>query len=442
MGSLRLHIENKKRNQELRNICLYSIAKTVSLFGSSIYSFALGLYVLQITGSALNFAITLILGTIPMIVMNPFAGVIADKVDKKKLVVCMDVLSGCLLITVYILSGCLLITVYILSNYYGLNLFIIYTTTLLMTVFTTFFGIGLEAVKPNMVTKERLMSINSISKIIDSISLILGPMLGGIVFAILDIKTFIIINGISFILSAISILFINFKLCEQNINEECSIREINFIEDIKEGYSYLLERKSLKNTFSILISLNFFLGFAVTVPLPYIINTVLNLNSKQFGMIQGTFPIGMIVGAILVKKITDCFSYSYLLKKISFMLAIFMIVSGIPVLFKPIVVNNLVYVTTYCMIMFFLGFMIAQIDIPLMYFMQNEIPEEYRGRVLSIGLSLGKIMQPIALAISGLLLNFIPAYTLPIAGGIVFFTLNKILANKLNLEIHSKDYSV
>ncbi len=163
MGSLRLHIENKNRNQELRNICLYSIAKTVSLFGSSIYSFALGLYVLQITGSALNFAITLILGTIPMIVMNPFAGVIADKVDKKKLVVCMDVLSGCLLITVYILS-----------NYYGLNLFIIYTTTFLMTVFTTCFGIGLEAVKPNMVTKERLMSINSISKIIDSISLILG----------------------------------------------------------------------------------------------------------------------------------------------------------------------------------------------------------------------------------------------------------------------------
>ena len=102
-------------------------------------------------------------------------------------------------------------------------------------------------------------------------------------------KTFIIINGISFILSAISILFINFKLCEQYIKEECSIREINFIKDIKEGCSYLMERESLKNTFSILISLNFFLGFAVTVPLPYIINTVLNLSSKQFGLIQGTF---------------------------------------------------------------------------------------------------------------------------------------------------------
>lgn len=431
MGRLRIHSQNEQSTQELRNIYLYSFGKTVSIFGSSIYSFALGLYVLQITGSAWNFAITLILGTIPMIVMNPFAGVIADKVDKKKLVVCMDLLSGGLLITVYILN----------SNY-GLNLFIIYTTTFLLTVFTTFFGIGLESAKPNIVSKERLMSINSISKIIDSVSLILGPMLGGIVFTVVDIKLFIMINGISFILSGISILFIHFKLFEHDIKEECSIREINFIKDIKEGYFYLMERESLKNTFHILITLNFFLGFAVTVPLPYIINTVLNLSSKQFGIIQGTFPVGMIIGAILVKKITNRFSYSYLLKKLSSMLAVFMIISGIPVLFKSFEANDFVCVITYCVVMFSFGLIIALIDIPLIYFMHKEVPDEYRGRVLSIGLSIGKMMQPIALTLSGLLLNYIPAYTLPIAGGIVFLILNKIYSYKLNLEIHSKDYSV
>ncbi|MDP1456274.1 MFS transporter [Bacillus wiedmannii] len=430
MGSLRLHIENKKRNQELRNICLYSIAKTVSIFGSSMYSFALGLYVLQITGSALNFAITLILGTIPIIVLNLFAGVIADKVDKKKLVICMDLLSGCLLIAVYILS-----------SYYGLNLFIIYTTTFLMTVFTTFFGIGLEAAKPNIVSKERLMSINSISKIIDSVSLILGPMLGGIVFSVFNIKTFIIINSISFILSGIALLFIHFRLFEYNINEGNSKRGVNFIKDIKEGFSYLLEKESLKNTFHILISFNFFLGFAVTVPLPYIINTVLNLDSKQFGIIQGTFPVGMIIGAIVVKKITDCFSYSYLLKKLSSMLSVFMIILGIPVLFKSFEVNDLVFVITYCVVMIFLGFIIALIDIPLIYFMQNEIPDEYRGRVLSIGLSIGKMMLPIAMALSGLLLNYIPAYTIPIVGGFLYFIVIKVSSNRFILEVHSKDYS-
>ncbi|MGE1108451.1 MFS transporter [Bacillus wiedmannii] len=430
MGSLRLHIENKKRNQELRNICLYSIAKTVSIFGTAMYSFALGLYVLQITGSALNFAITLILGTIPMIVLNPFAGVIADKVDKKKLVICMDLLSGCLLIAVYILS-----------SYYGLNLFIIYTTTFLMTVFTTFFGIGLEAAKPNIVSKEKLMSINSISKIIDSVSLILGPMLGGIVFSVFNIKTFIIINGISFILSGIALLFIHFRLFEYNINEGNSKRGVNFIKDIKEGFSYLLEKESLKNTFHILISFNFFLGFAVTVPLPYIINTVLNLGSKQFGIIQGTFPVGMIIGAIVVKKITDRFSYSYLLKKLSSMLSVFMIILGIPVLFKSFEVNDLVLVITYCVVMIFLGFIIALIDIPLIYFMQNEIPDEYRGRVLSIGLSIGKMMLPIAMALSGLLLNYIPAYTIPIVGGFLYFIVIKVSSNRFILEVHSKDYS-
>ncbi|HHK5613635.1 TPA: MFS transporter [Bacillus paranthracis] len=430
MRSLRLHIENKKSNQELKNICLYSIGKTVSILGSSIYSFALGLYVLQITGSALNFAITLILGTIPMIVLNPFAGVIADKVDKKKLVVCMDLLSGCSLITVYVVS-----------SHYGLNLFIIYTTTFLMTVFTTFFGIGLEAAKPNIVSKERLMSINSISKIIDSVSLILGPMLGGIVFSIFNIKTFIIINGISFILSGIALLFIHFRLFEYNINERNSKREVNFIKDIKEGFSYLLEKESLKNTFHILISFNFFLGFAVTVPLPYIINTVLNLGSKQFGIIQGTFPVGMIIGAIVVKKITDRFSYSYLLKKLSSMLSVFMIILGIPVLFKSFEVNDLVFVITYCFVMIFLGFIIALIDIPLIYFMQNEIPDEYRGRVLSIGISIGKMMLPIAMELSGLLLNYIPAYTIPIVGGFLYLIVIKVSSNRFILEVHSKDYS-
>lgn len=144
-----------------------------------------------------------ILGMILMIVMNLFVGVIVDKVDKKKFVVCMDVLSGCLLIIVYILS-----------NYYGLNLFIIYIIIFFMIVFIMCFGIGLEVVKLNMVIKEWLMSINFISKIIDFIFLILGFMLGGIVFVVFDMKIFIIINGILFIFLVIFILFINFKLCE------------------------------------------------------------------------------------------------------------------------------------------------------------------------------------------------------------------------------------
>ncbi len=66
------------------------------------------------------------------------------------------------------------------------------------------------------------------------------------------------------------------------------------------------------------------------------------------------------------------------MKKLSSMLADFMIISGIPVLFKSFEANDFVCVITYCVVMFSFGLIIALIDIPLIYFMQKEVPDEYR----------------------------------------------------------------
>jgi hypothetical protein len=427
MKTLKVGINEGKDRVELRNLFLYSTGKTVSVFGTSIYSFALGLYVLNLTGSALSFAITLILGIIPMILINPFAGVIADKINKKVLVVSMDLLNGFLLVSVYVIS-----------NLFELNLLIIYVTTFLMTVFSTFFGVGLETAKPNMVSEKRLMSINSISKIIDSISSILGPMLGGVVFVIFDIKTFIIINGISFILSGLSMMLIDFKLYNHQSEESPQGGKVQFIHDIKEGFHYLIERKSIMSLFIILTSLNFFLSFSITVPLPYIINTVLNLGSKEFGFIQGAFPVGMILGALVVKKVTEKMSLSTLLRKLSFSLSLLMIVLGIPVILKGLDLEPIVSVVFYCVAMFLFGASVALIDIPLSYVMQKEIPDEYRGRVMSIGISIVKTMVPLAMVASGFLLTLVPSYVMPIVGGILFLLFNMLSTGKGNMELKAE----
>lgn len=289
---------------EKKNLLLFSTGKIISIFGTVIFNFALGLYVLKLTGSALSFSMTLIIGIIPAIIINPFAGVIADKVNKKLLVVSMDLLNGILLVIVYLF--CIKFTI---------NLPIIYVTNFLLTVFSTFFGIGLEAAKPNIVSEHTLMNLNSISKIIDSVSSILGPMLGGLVFSIFDIRTFIIVNGVSFFLSGLAMLFIDFKLYHHQLNKGFSDGKIHFIKDIKEGILYLYERKGIKSLFTILISINFFLGFAVTVPLPYIVNTILGLSAKEFGIMEAAFPVGMILGALLVKK-NDGKDFLYHLDKI------------------------------------------------------------------------------------------------------------------------------
>ena len=71
-------------NHESSNIALYTIGSLISHFGSAIYAFAIGLYVLKITGSSLSFATTLAFGVIPVILLSPFAGVIVDRFNRKK----------------------------------------------------------------------------------------------------------------------------------------------------------------------------------------------------------------------------------------------------------------------------------------------------------------------------------------------------------------------
>ncbi len=406
-----------KNKKERLNFILFSLGKFVSIFGASIYSFAMGLHVLKITGSGVSFALTLIVSIIPMLIINPFAGVVADKFDKKKIVVAMDILNGIFLILLYIVS-----------SIYDLNLPMIYVSTFITTIFTTIFGISMESAVPNIVSENMLININSISKIIDSISSILGPMVGGIVFAFIDIRYFILFNGISYIFSGISEMFIDFKYNYDRINGKED--SISFVEDMKKGLEYIIERKDIIGIFSVFISLNFFMGLSITIPLPYIINNVLTLDSRSLGIIQSAFPIGMIIGALMIKRILQRTSYKKILIFASLALGICTNLLGVPILFENLLFTNTIYTLYYCGIMIGFGVAISFIDIPIMYMLQKLIPDEYRGRVLSIAMSMVKIILPLGLILSGFLLNRIPAYFITTVGGIMLFSINILVLNK------------
>ncbi|MEW9122108.1 MAG: MFS transporter [Thermotaleaceae bacterium] len=399
---------------EIRNITLFAMGKLVSVFGSAIYTFAIGLYVLQLTESGLSFALTIVLGTIPMVIMNPFAGVLADRMEKKKLVVSMDFANGLLFIMVYLFS-----------SFLGLQLAMIYVSTFFMSIFTTVFGISLEIAKPNIVTQKNLMNINAISKIIDSVSSILGPMVGGMVFILMDIRLFILMNGLSFILSGISEMFIDF-----NYNMEIQTKghqRIKFTDDLKEGFNYIRATKWLTGFIGAFVCLNFFIGLSITIPLPFIINNVLLLSSSYYGIIQGGFPIGMIIGAFMVKKVSERMTCHKLLRITSIFLSASMVLIGLPVLSISSQVQNHIYLIYYSLISVMIGCLIALIDIQFFYELQTIIPEEYRGRVLSIGIAIAKAVLPIGLIISGIFINRLPPGILPITGGIALFTVSKVM---------------
>jgi len=411
-------ILKKDFDVEKSNIILFSIGKLISLFGSTIYSFAMSLYVLNATGSGLSFATNLVLGLLPMIVIGPFAGVIADRIDRKKIVVSMDILNGVVLIGVYLLTA-----------YYGLNLILIYCSTLILNILATVFNTSIEAGKPNIVSKDKIFKVNSISKIIDSVSSILGPMVGGLVFILVDIKVFIIVNAISFIFSGVLEMFIDFNVNSVQIKKKSNI---DFKKDIRDAFKYMVSVKEIISLFGIFVSVNFFMGLSITIPFPYIITNVLELSSGFYGIIQGFFPVGMIIGSLLIGKITKDISYKKLLNRMIIMLSISIILIGVPLLFNTNL-SDVFYLIYYSLILGLVGVIIAIVDIPVLSMLQSMIDDEYRGRVLSLGVSLAKIILPIAYLASGSLMNSMPPYILPIGGGItLIFTM--LILNRNEIE--------
>ena len=301
----------------MKNLGLFIIGKLISVFGSAIYTFAIGLYVLKQTGSGFSFALTLFVGLIPTIIFSPVAGYMSDRFDKKKIVVFMDFANGMMFLILFVLT-----------LKFELNQPMIYISTFMTTVFTTFFGIAFEAAKPNLVADEKLMSINSLSKVIDSTALILAPVLGGLIFAFTDIKTFILINAVCFIFSAGIETMIDFNY---NIKSTVEINDDGgFVEDIKDGLTYIRKSSEIVKMINVLVILNFFISFSVTVPLPYIINNLLNLSSNQYGIIQGAFPVGMILGAVVVGRIIEKIDYMKLLIFSSITLSVAIAFLGLP----------------------------------------------------------------------------------------------------------------
>ncbi|MDU7947858.1 MAG: MFS transporter [Clostridium sp.] len=399
------------KNKEDKNAILFYLGSLISIFGTAIYTFAISLYTLKITGSSISFSTTLILSILPIIILNPIVGVIADKFNKKKLVV-----------TANLLNGVFLFIVYLISNWKGLSTGIIYLSTFVITSINIIFDVSIDSAIPNIVSKEKIVNINAGNRIIDSISSVLGPVFGGIAFAIFNIESFILINSISFLVSAMLDTLIDFKYNSNNelylkSDENIAIGKLNYFKEIAEGFKYLISKRYIIEILAIFIIFNFFISFSVTIPIPIILNNILKIPTKSFGLIQGAIPVGMIIGAFMVKKIIAKYKLNSIFSVTGIIMSVNIILLSIP-LFINTISNINIYVIYYLVIMIFMGVCISLVDIPFSYTLQTNIEEEFRARSLSLTISIVKVVVPISYLISGVLLQSIEAYVVVLFGGI------------------------
>lgn len=403
------YIDSIYQSKEKLNLILFSAGKLVSLLGTYIYSFAISLYILKLTGSGTSFAFSILVGTIPRVLLSPIAGSVADRAERKKMIVGLDFLSG---IVVLSLLG--------LSLMYGLKLPFIYATTFILSVISTFFNTTFSASIPSLVFDKSLVKINSYSRAIDSGSSIIGPVLGGLVFGIVSMNLFLFINGISFILSGISEMFIdfNFNKSKEKDKTESNMSMHTVWQDIKEVFAYIKGNKILCVIMPFSISLNFLMAAVLTVVLPYLINNVLGMSSAQYGIIDGTFSVGMLAAAILAGKLPEKE------KKLRGMIfgiigmGVAVILMGIPGLEAMRSFNINVLFGLYVAVVFIFSFILLMIDMPLTVVIQRSVPNNMLGRVWGFIGTISGSLTPLGIILAGISLDIIPSYILFFITGI------------------------
>ena len=386
---------------ERRNFVLFLSGRSISVLMSSVYTFAAGLYVLKMTGSGLSFAVTLCLQIIPTVLIGPFAGVLADQFDKKLMVVLTDAFNGVLFIGLFFVS----------IN--GLTLLHIYAATLLLSVSQSLYNVCIDSAVPNIVSERRILTLNSIGKIVDSAAAIVSPSLGGILYASIDIRSFIFLNGIAFFLSTGTECLINFRFC---YNPAPKSPKFDPRRDLMEGIHYIRKTDWIKAALKNFLIVNFFIALCYSVPVPYILNNTFRLSSGAYGTVQCFAPVGMMLGALLVKKITGAVSYEKLtaITEMSFSLCLFLF-GALPAFNARSAVS--LVIPYYALLLTFSGLIVSLVDIPFINNFQTRVPENIRGRSLSISISAVKIFTPLGYVLSGIVMAVIPAFYLPLCGG-------------------------
>ena len=403
-----------------KNFIIIVLGQIISLFGNSIQRFSMSLYLLQFTGSTATFANILAISTIPYIIFAPIAGKLSDSVSKKKIMVYLDFFCA-ILIGGY---------AFVLLREKDSTL-IIGVVMFMLSICYTLYGPAVTASIPQMVEEDKLTSANGIINQINSIVNFLGPILAGILYGLLGIKLIVIINAISFLISAIIELFIDIKDIEKNKEKVFSMNFINksFI-DMKDSFVYLKNKKKI--ILGIIASYafcNIFLVPILSIVCPYFINIFLNLSSKVYGIVEAICVLGMILGGFFISIKPNLFS----IKKVHYTYYPMILGVTIMTILGFIKLNNYIMAGIFAFSGMLIMFSLALSNVLTLTFIQKEVPLNMLGRVSAFSTAIATIsVAPGQLLFGQVIDKKVPLGIIFIVALILNFGL--ILFNKWNVK--------
>lgn len=179
-----------------KDFTLVVVGQIVSLFGNAILRFSLPLYLLRETGSSTLFGIVTACSFLPMIVLSLLGGVLADRVNKRNIMVCLDFLT----------AGVITVFSWLLGILPIIPLFI--TVLMLLYGISGTYQPAVQASIPALVPKEKILSANAIVNQIGALANFIGPIIGGMLYGAFGIVIILKVSVLCFVLSAVMEIFI------------------------------------------------------------------------------------------------------------------------------------------------------------------------------------------------------------------------------------------
>lgn len=387
------------------NFLLLFLGRLTSNLGTSIFNFALSLYVLDITGSATAFTMVLSFAIIPGIFVNILAGVFVDRNDRKKIIVVSDLLAGIMVIAFLLIF-----------KVYSTVLLVFIAYVIVLNTIQSFFALAINASVPNIVSEERVAKANSAFQAIGPLINILGPILGAILYKAVGMQMVFIINAASFIISGISEMFIIFQ--QKSIEKE-KAEKTSYFDNVKEVFKYLDTQKIIKFLLSMAVVLNLILNPMIFLVLQYIAYSILKVSSFQLSLIRAAWAAGTVCGALFVmtrKSVEPILKKFFVLMGVQAVLILFWYFPKLSLFDNA---STWLITIIFIILVFLYGLLNTIQNIPILTHFQLKIPEELRGRVFGVMGTALTISTPIGMWIFGVALENYDWGFIPIVAGVL-----------------------
>ena len=362
----------------------------MSQIGDRLAALAFPWLVYTSTGSAVGTGAVFAVYTLPYVLFGAFAGVVVDRVDKRRLMIAMDLLRAAVVVVVPFLATRSLPSVYVLA--------------FVIASLGVFFEPAKMAILPEIVPRRRLLRANSLLSTTENLTEIVGYAFAGLLLAAVSTSAAFQIDAATFLVSAAALALMQYRAPAQEAAEQVAGA---FWREFKEGFAFLRRDRGLRaNTVMIVVCVA---GLGAVFPLTFFFAVnVLNGGAAAFGALEAVTSVGFLVGSLALVALAPR------VRKGRVMIAGLLVMGACLAL---VATTGSVWATAVPLALF--GVANAVVLIAVDTYLQESTPEGMLGRVLGTRFTLTQGTYAVSVLVGGALAGVVDVRILFVAAGAI-----------------------